>query len=132
VGGAGGPQPVDGLDDRVGQFRFLIHDRDSNFSAAFDAVFVAAGVETVKTPPRSPKANAHAERWVHTVRAECLDWTLIWNRRHLAGVLGAYVAHYNRGRPHRGIDLQPPIAPGPAAVTLLPVKAVERVDVSAV
>ena len=118
-----------GLDERVDRFRFLIRDRDAKFTAAFDAAFAAAGVQAVKIPPRAPKANAYGERWVRTVRAECLDWTLIWNRRHLARVLHAYLAHYNRGRPHRGIDLQPPIAAGPAAVTTLPVKAVERVDV---
>ena len=67
--------------------KFLIRDRDSKFTAAFDAVFAAAGIEAVKIPPRAPKANAYAERWVRTVRTECLDWMLVWNRRHLEHVL---------------------------------------------
>lgn len=117
------------LDDRVDRFRFLLRDRDSKFTAVFDAVFAAVGIEAVVTPRRAPKANAYAERWVRTVRTECLDWTLIWNRRQLHDVLTRYVGHYNAGRPHRGIDLELPI-PGSAPVTRLPsVRAVERVDV---
>src|SRR5213076_2555355 len=84
-------------DGRVERFRFLIRDRDSRFTAVFDAVFAAAGIEAVRTPPRTPKANAHAERWVRTVRVKCLDWTLIWNRKHLQRVLTRYVEHYNTG-----------------------------------
>src|SRR5215211_1619744 len=102
------------LDDRVDRFGFLVRDRDSKFTAAFDAAFAAAGVATVKTPPRAPRADAYAERWVRTVRAECLDWTLIWNRWHLERVLHRYLEHYNTGRPHRGIDLEVPM---PASVT---------------
>jgi putative transposase len=93
------------LDERAHRFRFLIRDRDSKFTAAFDAVFAAAGIEAVKIPPRAPKANAYAERWVRTVRTECLDWMLVRNRRHLEYVLAQYVGHYNTARPHRGIDL---------------------------
>jgi transposase InsO family protein len=85
-----------------------IRDRDSKFSAALDAVFAAAGVATVRIPLRAPKANAYAERWVRTVRAECLDWTIVWHEHQLCRVLTEYLRHYNTVRPHRGLDLQPP------------------------
>ena len=118
------------LDEHADRFRFLIRDRDAKFTAAFDAVFAAAGIEVVKIPPRAPKANAFAERWVRTVRTECLDWVLIWNRRHLEQVLAAYVAHYNTARPHRGIDLDVPAADGePAPASLAEIRRIERVDV---
>jgi putative transposase len=118
------------LDDQVDRFRFLIRDRDSKFTATFDAVFAAAGVEPVRIPPRAPKANAYAERWVRTVRAECLDWTLIWNRRHLERVLDRYLEHYNTGRPHRGINLEVPVPAPVTTVTALPTgDGVECVDV---
>jgi transposase InsO family protein len=71
-------------------------------------VFAAAGIEVVKIPPRAPRANAYAERWVRTVRSECLDWTLIWNQQQLHRVLTEYLRHYNTARPHRSLDLQPP------------------------
>jgi len=118
------------LGDEVDRFRFLIHDRDAKFTAAFDAVFAAAGVEMVKIPPRAPRANAYAERWVRTVRAECLDWTLVWNLQHLQRVLTRYLQHYNTGRPHRSIDLEIPVPAPVAMVTTLPFAGrVERVDV---
>jgi transposase InsO family protein len=118
------------LDEHVHRFRFLIRDRDAKFTSAFDAVFASAGVETVKIPPRAPRANAYAERWVRTVRAECLDWTLVWNRRHLQRVLTAYLEHYNTGRPHRGINLDVPMPAPTATVTALPAAGrIERVDV---
>ena len=95
--------------------RFLIHDRDAKFPSAFDAVFADEGVAVVRTPYRTPTANAYAERWVGSVRAECLDHLLIVNEAHLHHVLAGYVAHYNRARPHRGLGQQTPIPSVPAA-----------------
>jgi hypothetical protein len=88
--------------------RFLIHDRDSKFSAAFDDVFRSEGITVIHTPVRAPQANAYAERFVCTVRAECLDWMLILGRRHLERVLRAFTIHYNAARPHRALALLPP------------------------
>jgi putative transposase len=87
-------------------------------------------IALVKIPPRAPRANAYAERWVRTVRTECLDWTLIWNRQHLRQVLTRYLEHYNTGRPHRGIGLQTPVPDIATTVTTLPTAgSVERIDV---
>ncbi len=94
--------------------------------SSFDTAFKADGVRVVKTPVRAPRANAYAERWVRSVRTECLDWTLIWNRRHLERVLSAYVAHYNLARPHRGLGLEVPVAPDELP---RPTGPIERVDV---
>jgi len=94
--------------------RFLIRDRDSKYSGPFDEVFRSEHIRIVKTPVRSPKANAIAERFVRTIRAECLDWLLMLNRRHLEHVLGVYVDHYNTQRPHRSLKLQPPDPSEPA------------------
>jgi putative transposase len=104
------------LDDHLDRVRFLIRDRDIKFTAAFDAVFTSIGVRVLKIPPRAPRANAYAERWVRTVRAECLDWTLITGPRHLHRILSVYVEHYNTIRPHRAMELTPPLpgAPTPA------------------
>ena len=103
------------VDDRRCQLRFLIHDRDSKFSEALDALFDSAGITIIRTPVRAPNANAHVERWVGTVRRECLDRLLIVGRRQLEDVLRIYVRHYNRGRPHRALDLQPPDPPAAVA-----------------
>jgi putative transposase len=118
------------LDGHASRFRFLIRDRDAKFTTAFDALFAAAGIEVVKIPPQAPKANAFAERWVRTVRTECLDWLLIWNRRHLENVLAAYVEHYNTARPHRGINLRVPAADRePTPASLAEIRRIDRVDV---
>jgi putative transposase len=118
------------LDDHARGFRFLIRDRDAKFTSAFDAVFAAGGIEVVKIPPRAPRANAYAERWVRMVRVECLDWTLIWNRQHLQRILTRYLEHYNAGRPHRGIGLDIPVPAAVATMSPLPVGGrIDRVDV---
>jgi putative transposase len=88
--------------------RLLIRDRDSKYTGSFAEVFRSAGIRVVKTPVRAPRANAIAERFVRTARAECLDWLLILNRRHLERVLRVYLEHYNTQRPHRALKLQPP------------------------
>jgi transposase InsO family protein len=89
-------------------FRFLVHDRDSKFSHAFDEVFRTEGIRVIRTPVQAPNANAHAERWVRTVRTDCLDRILILGRRHLEHVLRLYRRHYNEHRPHRALRLMPP------------------------
>ena len=100
------------LSERPRPIRFLIHDRDTKFSRAFDDVFESEGVEIIRTPFRAPKANAFAERWVGTVRRDCLDWLLIGSRRQLERVLHIYVDHYHTHSPHRAFQLTPP-APTP-------------------
>jgi putative transposase len=105
----------------VGAARFLIRDRDTKFTRAFDEVFGSEGIRVIRTPVRAPKANAFAERFVRTVRHECLDWTLIHGHRHLQAVLAEYVEHYNRHRPHRGLDLSPPEPTSRAPTTTGPV-----------
>jgi putative transposase len=99
--------------DRTEQIRFLIHDRDRKFTAAFDEVFRSDGIRTIRTPVRAPRANAFVERWIGTVRRECLDRILIVNRRHLDRVLRVYIRHYNEHRPHRSLDQRPPIEESP-------------------
>jgi transposase InsO family protein len=99
------------------QVGFLIRDRDAKFCRSFDDVFASAGIRVIRTPIRAPNANAFAERWIETIRAECLDWLLILGPRHLDRILRIYVQHYNRRRPHRGLGLQVPesLAPVEAA-----------------
>jgi transposase InsO family protein len=102
------------LADRGQSFRYLLHDRDSKFSGGFDEIFRSEGVTTIRTPIRAPNANAYAERWVGTLRRECLDRILIINRRQLDHVLRLYANHYNRHRPHRSLSLRPPDEPASA------------------
>jgi putative transposase len=96
------------LDDHSQRPRFLIRDRDAKFSRAFDAIFRSGAIRVIRTPVRAPNANAHVERWVGSVRRECLDRLLIFNRGQLESVLRVYVRHYNGQRPHRALALQPP------------------------
>jgi putative transposase len=103
------------LSERALPIRFLIRDRDRKYTAAFDEIFRSERIEVIRTPIRAPRANAYAERFVGTVRRECLDWILILSRGHLERVLDAYVDHYNGHRPHRAHELVPP---DPAAPTL--------------
>jgi putative transposase len=96
------------LDDRTDQFRFLIRDRDSKFTAAFDAVLTGADIRIIRSPVRAPRANAIAERFIGTLRRECLDHLLIIGPGHLTAVLREYVEPYNGHRPHRALHQQPP------------------------
>ena len=103
------------LGDRAADFRFLVRDRAGQFTEAFDAALADAGIEAVKIPPRSPRANAYAERFVLTARTEVTDRMLIFGQRHLWSILVQYVAHYNGRRPHRSRQLHPPRPDHPVA-----------------
>jgi putative transposase len=117
------------LRERSTPLRFLIRDRDSKLTRDFDTVFRSEGLKIIRTPVRAPKANAIAERFVHTARAECLDWLLIVNRRHLERVLRVFVNHYNSHRPHRALNLAPPDPPARKfRVARPPAAGVERRD----
>jgi putative transposase len=96
------------LAERPESFRFLIRDRDQQFTDGFDDVFRSSGLEIIRTPVRTPQANAVAERFVRTVRSECLDRLLILNEQHLERILDVFVEHYNGHRPHRALALTPP------------------------
>ncbi|CAI7979518.1 transposase [Frankia sp. Hr75.2] len=103
------------LGDRAADFQFLVRDRASQFTASFDAALADAGITTIKIPPRTPRANAYAERFVHMVRTEVTDRMPIFGEWHLRTVLTAYARHYNGRRLHRGRDLQPPRPDHPVA-----------------
>jgi hypothetical protein len=116
------------LGHRVDRIKFLIRDRDTKYTATFDAVFTSEDTRIVRTPPQAPRANAFAERWVRSVRRECLDRTLIYNERHMLTTLNEYVAHYNGHRPHQGRAQLPPNTSehAPAAVLDLTAARVRR------
>jgi putative transposase len=116
------------LADREQSFQFLLHDRDSKFSRAFDEVLRSEGMKIIRTPIRAPNANAYAERWVGTLRRECLDRILIINRHQLEHVLRIYTAHYNRHRPHRSLSLQPPDEQ-PTATVPIPARRIHKHEV---
>ena len=106
-------------------FRYLVRDGAGQFTASFDTVLAGSGITALRIPPRSPRANAFAERWIRTLRHELLDRTLIWNERQLRRLLGDYIEHYNSHRPHRGID---PRAPNDTCdvVSIRPGQRIER------
>jgi len=113
------------LEDARHHFRILIRDRDTKFTASFDAVLASIGIEALRTPVESPRANAFAERFVWTVRQDCLDHLLVVSQRHLEALLAETVCHYNDARPHRGLDLDPPL-PRPATSTTGDGKVIRR------
>jgi putative transposase len=102
------------LGECADRFRFLVRDRAGQFTASFDAVLADASIEVVKIPPRCPRANCFAERFVLTVKTELTDRMLIFGERHLRQVLAVYAAHYNAKRPHRALQLRPPRPRAPA------------------
>ena len=107
------------LDDAGTSVKFILHDRDASFTAAFDAVFRAAGARGVRSAVQAPRMNAIMERWVGSCRRELLDRTLIWNQRHLMTVLREYEGFYNTHRPHRSLNQAAPLRPLPYGVTHL-------------
>jgi putative transposase len=97
------------LGDRAGRFKFLVRDRDGKFTTAFDEVFAGNGTRVIRTPVRSPRANAFAERFVGTLRREGLDHVLILGERHLREVLAEFASHYNGHRPHQALQQESPL-----------------------
>ena len=112
------------LDEASRRFRFLIRDRDAKFTATFDTVFTGADIRIIRTPVRAPRANAIAERFIGTLRRECLDRILITGPRHLDVVLREFADHYNTHRPYRILNQQPPAGrtPPPSGATVRPLR----------
>ena len=103
------------LGERAGHFKFLVRDRDTKFTTAFDEVLTGNGPRIIKTPVRSPRATSFAERYVGTLRRECLDQLLIYGEQHLRRTLTEYARHYNEHRPHQSREQRPPLhEPGQA------------------
>jgi len=115
------------LDDDGVRPRFLVRDRDGKFTREFDEVFRSEGIRVIKAPVRAPKARAHAERWVGSVRRECLDRILIVGRGHLQHVLASYTRHYNEHRPHRALGQRPPLSLPPGERAMADVTDLDRV-----
>ncbi|MFF4652918.1 integrase core domain-containing protein [Streptomyces sp. NPDC001380] len=115
------------LGERAAGFRYLLRDRDSRYTQAFDAAFAADSIEILKSAPQAPKMNAHAERFIRSVRAECSDRMLIYNERHARHVLAEYERHHNTGRPHRALQLRAP-ADDPDVIPF-PAQRIQRHDV---
>src|SRR5215216_1898108 len=116
------------LDDEGVRPRFLVRDRDSKFTSEFDDVFRSEGIGVIKAPVRAPKARAHAERWVGSVRRECLDRLLILGRRHLHHVLTTYALHYNEHRPHRALGQRAPLSDDQPLADVLDLDRLRRRD----
>ena len=116
------------LDGHLESVKFLLRDRDTKFTAAFDAVFTAAGIRILRSPIQAPRANAIMERWIGGCRRELLDRTLIWNQRHLVHVLREYESHHNEHRPHRSLNQAAPLRPLPAPVADIDTSRVARRD----
>lgn len=116
------------LDGHLPSIRFLIRDRDTKFTAAFDTVLNAAGIRILRSPIRAARANAVMERWIGSCRRELTDRTLVWNQQHLRRVLREYETHHNTHRPHRSLDQAAPLRPLPTPVTDLDGVRVRRHD----
>jgi putative transposase len=116
------------VDDEGIRPRFVVRDRDSKFTREFDEVFRSEGIRVITAPVRAPKARAHAERWVGSVRRECLDRLLILGRRHLQHVLAAYVRHFNEHRPHRALGQLSPLSADQPLVDAIDLERLRRRD----